>query len=207
MKDIITLASPSAGEYEEKRSRFLCTLCPVTDADEALAVVARVKKEHYEARHNCWAYLLSDGSKRCSDDGEPQGTAGLPILDALEKSGLTDVVAVVTRYFGGILLGAGGLLHAYSKATGDALTKAQRCKMLPCTVFSVDCAYSNLDPLKRLLSSFDASAADIAYAASVTVKAALPTENFDRFCLSLTETFAARLTASPEGEELRPVLL
>ena len=204
MKEIITLSAPSAGEYEEKRSRFLCVLCPVSTADEAQALVARVKKEHYDARHNAWAYLLSDGSKRCSDDGEPQGTAGLPILDALEKSGVTDVVAVVTRYFGGILLGTGGLTRAYSGATADALAKAARCRMLPCTLLSVACPYSDLEPLKRLLASFDATS-DVSYADAVTVRAALPTSSLDAFRASLTETFAGRLSFAVNGEENRPV--
>ena len=157
MKDIVTLAQPSRGEYEEKRSRFLCVLSPVTSPEEAVALVEKVKKEHYEARHNCWAYLLSDGNKRCSDDGEPQGTAGLPILDALEKSGVTDVVAVVTRYFGGVLLGAGGLLRAYSKATGDALSSARRCRMLPGRLFTVAWPYADLKTRKRLLTAQDAA--------------------------------------------------
>lgn len=207
MRDIITLAEPAAGEYEEKRSRFLCTLCPVTDPEAAMAVVDRVKKEHYEARHNCWAYLLSDGNKRCSDDGEPQGTAGLPILDALEKSGVTDVVAVVTRYFGGILLGAGGLVRAYSKATGDALSQAKRCRMLPCCVFHVDCPYADLESLKRLLAAHDGTLSHVDYGAAVTVFAAIPMPNWETFLAELTDRFGGRLYAAADGEEKRPVLL
>ena len=132
MKEIITVSGMSNAEYEEKRSQFICVLSHVETAEEAVELINRVKKENYEARHNCWAYLLKDGSKRFSDDGEPQGTAGLPMLDVLEKSDITDVVAVVTRYFGGILLGAGGLVRAYSKAVSMAVNEAQLCKMLPC---------------------------------------------------------------------------
>ncbi len=207
MKETVTLAEEAAGEYEEKRSRFLCLLCPVTTPDQAAAVVERVKKQHYDARHNCWAYLLSDGNKRCSDDGEPQGTAGLPILDALEKSGVTDVVAVVTRYFGGVLLGAGGLVRAYSKATGDALSNARKCRMLPCTVFTVSCPYGDLDSLKRLLDSCDAAVSATDYGVDVTLSAALPSTLWEEFCHQLTDRFNGRLTAKEQGEEKRPVLL
>lgn len=207
MKDIVTLAQPSRGEYEEKRSRFLCVLSPVTSPEEAVALVEKVKKEHYEARHNCWAYLLSDGNKRCSDDGEPQGTAGLPILDALEKSGVTDVVAVVTRYFGGVLLGAGGLVRAYSKATGDALSSAQRCRMLPCRLFTVDCPYADLETLKRLLTAHDAAVSHMEYGANVTVSAGIPLNGWEEFVAQLTDRFGGRLYARETGEEKRPVLL
>jgi len=207
MVETVTLASPSYGEYEEKRSRFLCTLLPITNAAEAEKAVEEERKKHYEARHHCWAYLLSDGSKRCSDDGEPQGTAGLPILDALEKSGITDAVAVVTRYFGGVLLGAGGLVHAYSKATGDALSKARRCRLLPCTLLSGDCAYADLESLKRLLASVDAVILSADFHTAVTVTVSVPSEAVVCLQTSLADAFAGRLHLATAGEEKRPVLV
>ena len=99
-----------ASEYVDKRSRFLGLVQPVGSEDEARAVIAACKKQYHDARHNCWCYLLRDGTERYSDDGEPQGTAGIPMLEVFRRAGVTNVVCVVTRYFGGVLLGTGGLL-------------------------------------------------------------------------------------------------
>ena len=107
-------------EFVEKRSRFIGYIKPVETEAEARAFVEEIKKRHYDARHNCWCYLLREGGVvRYSDDGEPQGTAGQPMLGVFEKEGITDLVCVVTRYFGGILLGTGGLLRAYTKGAKD----------------------------------------------------------------------------------------
>ena len=112
-------------EFVEKRSRFIGYIKPVETEAEARAFVEEIKKRHYDARHNCWCYLLREGGVvRYSDDGEPQGTAGQPMLGVFEKEGITDLVCVVTRYFGGILLGTGGLLRAYTKGAKDALDAA-----------------------------------------------------------------------------------
>ena len=108
-------------EFVEKRSRFIGYIKPVETEAEARAFVEEIKKRHYDARHNCWCYLLREGGVvRYSDDGEPQGTAGQPMLGVFEKEGITNLVCVVTRYFGGILLGTGGLLRAYTKEIGRA---------------------------------------------------------------------------------------
>ena len=113
-------------EYVEKRSRFLGHVRPVETEDEARAFVAEMKKKYYDARHNCWCYLLKDGPERYSDDGEPQGTAGIPMLEVFRREGVTNLVCVVTRYFGGVLLGTGGLFRAYTKSARDALEAAGR---------------------------------------------------------------------------------
>ena len=117
-------AGAGESEYVEKRSRFLGHLRPVKSEEEARAFVAEMKKTYYDARHNCWCYLLKDGPERYSDDGEPQGTAGIPMLEVFRREGVTDLVCVVTRYFGGVLLGAGGLFRAYTKSAKDALDAA-----------------------------------------------------------------------------------
>ena len=207
MSDIITVASDSVGEYEEKRSRFICLLSHIDTAEDAQAIIDRVKKQNYDARHNCWAYLLRDGSKRCSDDGEPQGTAGLPILEAIEKSGLTDVVAVVTRYFGGVLLGAGGLVRAYSKAAGEAIGSAQRCMMLPCVSVAVTCDYGFVSPLKRLLAKYGGEETNADYLQNVTLYVTLPADSLAAFSEELTEQSAGRFFASAQTKTYRPVLL
>lgn len=205
MKEIITVSGSASAEYEEKRSQFICVLCHVESAEEATEIINRIKKENYEARHNCWAYLLKDGSKRFSDDGEPQGTAGLPMLDVLEKSGITDVVAVVTRYFGGILLGAGGLVRAYSKAVSMAVNEAQLCRMLPCSIFTLRCTYSDLTGVKRLIEASKGDINDIQYDDGVSLTVSMPKEEVEAFSDKLTEFSAGRLEIKITGEEPRPI--
>ena len=121
-----TVSGESTGEYTEKRSRFLGVVHPVETEEAARAFIAGIRKAHYDARHNCWAFVVGDRQQlqRCSDDGEPQGTAGRPILDVLLGEDVHDTLIIVTRYFGGILLGTGGLVRAYTKAASDALSAA-----------------------------------------------------------------------------------
>ena len=116
--DWLTLYNGGTGEIEEKKSRFIATLEPVSSEEEAVAVIAAVKKKYWDAKHNCSAFVIGDKGQitRCSDDGEPSGTAGRPMLDVLVGEHVTNVCAVVTRYFGGTLLGTGGLVRAYSAA-------------------------------------------------------------------------------------------
>ena len=116
MSGYLIPAGRGESEYVEKRSSFLGFVEPVSDEDQARAFIAGVKKLHRDARHNCWCYLIKDGPERYSDDGEPQGTAGIPMLEVFRKEGVTNAVCVVTRYFGGVLLGAGGLLRALYKS-------------------------------------------------------------------------------------------
>ena len=114
MAEYKTVRKNAQDQFVEKRSRFIGYACPVQTEQEALDFITSKKSEHWDASHNVYAYILRDGTMRFSDDGEPQGTAGMPVLDVLRKSGVTDVVTVATRYFGGILLGGGGLVRAYS---------------------------------------------------------------------------------------------
>ena len=131
-----------ASEYVDKRSRFLGLVRPVGSEDEARTIIAACKKQYHDARHNCWCYLLRDGTERYSDDGEPQGTAGIPMLEVFRRAGVTNVVCVVTRYFGGVLLGANGLVRAYSHSTALAIENAQVKVMLPCYPVSIQTDYA-----------------------------------------------------------------
>ncbi|MBP5529403.1 MAG: YigZ family protein [Lachnospiraceae bacterium] len=120
------LFSSEEGIYIEKKSKFICHLFHVVNADEVAEIIKAEKKKYYDARHHCFAYVMGDDGAdiKCSDDGEPSGTAGRPMLDILQKEGLTDILCVVTRYFGGTLLGTGGLVRAYSAALKDAIEKS-----------------------------------------------------------------------------------
>ena len=143
MEEYKTLRAPASGEFTEKRSRFIGYAQPVSTQAEAAAFIERIKKQHHDATHNVFAYLLREGQlERYSDDGEPQGTAGMPILDVLQKNGLTDVCCVVTRYFGGVLLGANGLVRAYSHSTALAIEAAQIKIMMPCYPVSIQTDYA-----------------------------------------------------------------
>ena len=124
MKDYITLNQRAQDEFVERKSRFIGTATPVSTQEEAIAFIDEMRSKYWDATHNVYAYILRDGTKRYSDDGEPQGTAGVPVLDVLQKEGLTDLCVVVTRYFGGILLGAGGLVRAYSHGAKIAVDAA-----------------------------------------------------------------------------------
>ena len=127
MDSYCTVYTTGQGEFTEKKSRFIAQIFPVSSEEEAFAYLEAVRKEHWDARHHCWAYIIgrNPGSERMSDDGEPAGTAGKPILEVLRGKGLTDVFVVVTRYFGGVLLGTGGLVRAYSGAASEGLAHTE----------------------------------------------------------------------------------
>ena len=141
MEDYLVPGGQAQAEYIEKKSRFIGQVFPITTEQEAKATIERVRRQHYDARHNCWCYILKSGQKRYSDDGEPQGTAGQPMLNVLDRERVVDVLCVVTRYFGGVLLGAGGLTRAYAKSAKDALDAAGKARMRLWSAVTVDCPY------------------------------------------------------------------
>ncbi len=152
-----TVAGEGSDEFEEKRSVFIGHAKHITSEDEAMEFVKEKKKEYSDATHNCWCYLLKGGIvARYSDDGEPQGTAGVPMLETVRKSGVCDVVAVVTRYFGGVLLGAGGLVRAYSHGAKIALDAAQIITYEKYACLSLTCSYSDYQKYNVILPTFGA---------------------------------------------------
>lgn len=162
-------AGSGESEYSEKRSVFLGHLRRVETEEEARSFIAEMKKKYHDARHNCWCYICS-GAERYSDDGEPQGTAGIPMLEVFRKEGVSSVVCVVTRYFGGILLGAGGLLRAYTRAASEALAAAGIEELVPKTVLRVTCPYSLADRIRIETLSSGAEIASTDYGAEVTFR-------------------------------------
>ena len=196
-----------AGESElvEKRSQFLGHVRPVGSEEEARAFVAEMKKKYYDARHNCSCYILRGGIERYSDDGEPQGTAGLPMLEVFRREGVTDLVCVVTRYFGGVLLGAGGLFRAYTKTAKDALDAAGVAVVRRWEETEFTCSYAAAETLKRELAAFDGIVTDTLYAADVTVKALVPEEKASAFAARLRDLSAGATELRTVGESFRAV--
>ena len=192
-------------EYVEKRSRFLGHVRPVENEDEARAFVAEMKKKYYDARHNCWCYLLRDGPERYSDDGEPQGSAGIPMLEVFRREGVTNLVCVVTRYFGGVLLGTGGLFRAYTKSAKDALEAAGRSVVRRWIAMEIPCSYSALERCKHELAAWDGAVEDLDYGAGVTIRALLPEENAEAFRLRLVDLSGGGIEARVTGESHRAV--
>ena len=167
------IMTPGTGEITEKKSRFIGSICHVTSEEEAMAFVAAKKKEYYDARHNCWAYVIgssSDASSpvtRSSDDGEPSGTAGRPILDVMTGRGVVNAALVVTRYFGGVLLGTGGLVRAYSACASECIDHSSLAESrmgIPLTI-SVD--YGNVGRIQHLIAERDLFLKDTVYDADV----------------------------------------
>ena len=196
MESYITVSGESVGEYSEKRSRFIATLRHTETEEQAAAFLAEMRSKYWDARHNCYAYSMSGGTlKRFSDDGEPHGTAGKPILDIIDGSELTDITVVVTRYFGGVLLGTGGLVRAYSAAAREAVVNAKRVKMTPCAVYKASCGYSELERLTKLIGDCGGSLENTVYTENVELEFYLENSACEDFLLKLKETFAARITA------------
>ncbi len=135
-------------EFIEKKSRFIGRVWPVETEEEALLHIAEMKKQHYDATHNCWAYVIKDGAVRFSDDGEPGGTAGMPMVQVLQKENLYNVCCVVTRYFGGTLLGAGGLVRAYTKGAKIAIDAAGKSMKRVWSVICLPCPYTYYERVK-----------------------------------------------------------
>ena len=175
-------------EFTEKRSRFIGRVQRVETEAEARAYIEKIKKQHYDARHNCWCYVIHDGNiVRYGDDGEPQGTAGQPMLNVFQREGVENVVCVVTRYFGGVLLGAGGLTRAYAKSAKDALDAAGKARMTLWTRERVSVSYPLFERLTRLVDSLGGVVEGSDYGADVSVTLRLPREQGAAFEAALTE--------------------
>lgn len=205
MEQLLIPAGEGVSEYIEKKSRFLGLVVPVATEAEARARLEAVKKREYDARHNCWAYVLRTGQKRYSDDGEPQGTAGQPILNVLEREGVQDALCVVTRYFGGILLGAGGLCRAYTKAAKDALDSAGISELRPWSVVRFSCPYALFERVKLELEKRGGMPTETDYGADVRMTAVLPEPEEAAFAKALQELSAGSLIPERTGTELRGV--
>jgi len=195
-------AGYGTGEYAEKRSRFIGQLWPVESETEALDRIAAVKKEHYDARHNCFAYIVrSGGTVRYGDDGEPQGTAGQPILAVLNGAGLTNVCCTVTRYFGGVLLGTGGLVRAYTAAAKAALEDAGVQQMALWYAQRLGCPYPMFERVRRLLEVHEAVIETADYGADVSLDVLVRADRAEDFAAALRELSAGGIVPENLGEK------
>lgn len=183
-----TISEAASDSFIEKKSEFIGYIAPVKTNDEAVAFINQIKAMHRKARHNVYAYILrEDNISRYSDDGEPQGTAGVPVLEVLQKRGLTDVCVVVTRYFGGILLGGGGLLRAYSHAASIACDAAHIMDMRLCHRLTIKTDYNLYGKINYILPNFDVITVNSDFADAVTLEILVMSEKLEALRKELTE--------------------
>ena len=191
-------------EFTEKRSRFIGHVWRVETEEEAREKIAEMKSKYYDARHNCWCYILREGNvTRYSDDGEPQGTAGQPMLEVFKREGVENVCCVVTRYFGGILLGTGGLVRAYTKSAKDTLEEAGISVVRQWAETAVNCPYSLFERMKLEVSAVQGILGEIEYGADVRIHALLPAETWAAYEARVTELTAGQIAAEKLGEVFR----
>lgn len=190
-------------EFIEKKSRFIGRIWPVETEEEALARIQEMKKKHYDATHNCWAYIIRDGAVRFSDDGEPGGTAGMPMLQVLQREELFNAVCVVTRYFGGILLGAGGLVRAYTKGAKIAVDAAGKSMKRVWTVLYVPCPYSFYERVRLEAEGFGGIVRKADFGAEVELELLFPEAETQAFLDRLTDMTAGAVESMEIGQEYR----
>lgn len=200
----ITIKEDFIAEEEIKKSRFICHLKRVYTEEEARAFISEIKKEHHKANHNCSTFTLGDHQEiqRSSDDGEPSGTAGVPMLEILKKREITNVCAVVTRYFGGIKLGAGGLIRAYAGSVGHALDQVGLVKFVTQEQLILTLDYGNYDGLQRFLSSQGLVISESEFLSDVTVKLFVDLDKTEQLLDNLVEQFSGKISAAKGDKQL-----
>ncbi|MCR4890242.1 MAG: YigZ family protein [Ruminococcus sp.] len=196
-----TVSKPAEASFIEKKSEFIGYIAPVKTGDEAVEFVNKIKSMHRKAKHNVYAYIVrQDNISRYSDDGEPQGTAGVPVLDVLQKRGLTDVCVVVTRYFGGILLGGGGLVRAYSHAASLACDAAHIMDMRLCHRLVITTDYNMYGKISYILPNFDTITINSDFGSDVTLEILVLSEKLDALRKEITEVTNGSAKLQDSGE-------
>ena len=193
MKEYLVPTGDGEAQFIERRSRFIGHIFLTETEEEALARLKQMREQYWDATHNVYAYIIRDGATRFSDDGEPGGTAGKPIMDVLTGRELTNVLCVVTRYFGGILLGAGGLVRAYSKSAAEAVAKAGVVSYLPGTILDIPMDYSRYGTLEGFIRA-NAEVRNVTFAQNVVVTVAVEDTNLLKFMKEVTERSDGRCT-------------
>lgn len=204
----IILAKCAEAEFEEKKSVFIGYAAPVSNEDEAKKIINERKSAYGDATHNVWAYYIDKGARaRCSDDGEPQGTAGMPVLNVLKMSGGTDMCVVVTRYFGGTLLGAGGLVRAYSAAAKAAIDAAGLAECRMYDIYEIPVSYSDYQRLTVQLAAVGAIEESADFGSEVTVKASVERDNAPRLISLVSDLTGGKSSAVLVGSEERAAVI
>lgn len=201
-KDYKTVLKNASDEFVEKRSRFIGYCKPVKTEQEAIDFINEKRSEHWNATHNVYAYSLREGNiKRYSDDGEPSGTAGMPVLDVIVKNEIFDVVVVVTRYFGGVLLGTGGLVRAYSHGSKIAVEAAKPVIMQNCLVCEARCAYNQYGKVSSLIIGVGAAIDDTVYESDVLVKFHIKPDLLGTLNKKLADATSGEVTVEQKDEQ------
>lgn len=201
-KDYKTVLENASDEFVEKRSRFIGYCKPVKTEQEAIDFINEKRSEHWNATHNVYAYSLREGNiKRYSDDGEPSGTAGMPVLDVIVKNEIFDVVVVVTRYFGGVLLGTGGLVRAYSHGSKIAVEAAKPVIMQNCLVCEARCAYNQYGKVSSLIIGVGAAVDDTVYESDVLVKFHIKPDLLGMLNKKLADATSGEVTVEQKDEQ------
>lgn len=201
-KDYKTVLENASDEFVEKRSRFIGYCKPVKTEQEAIDFINEKRSEHWNATHNVYAYSLREGNiKRYSDDGEPSGTAGMPVLDVIVKNEIFDVVVVVTRYFGGVLLGTGGLVRAYSHGSKIAVEAAKPVIMQNCLVCEARCAYNQYGKVSSLIIGLGAAVDDTVYESDVLVKFHIKPDLLGTLNKKLADATSGEVTVEQKDEQ------
>ncbi len=197
----ITLEREASASFIEKKSEFIGYACPCKTEQEALDFIAKIRKKHADAKHNVYAYQIKENNiARFTDDGEPQGTAGMPVLDIIKKTGFTDACIVVTRYFGGILLGTGGLVRAYSHAAKLAAEAAHVITYERFITCEVICDYTDYDKIRASYQGVGLMVDGVDFAADVTQRLAVRAPEYNGFCAALTELTNGAVLIETTGE-------
>ena len=205
IQDYKTVASAASDEFTEKRSRFIGYCTPVSCEQEAIDFINQIRSRHWDARHNVFAYSLREGNiKRYSDDGEPSGTAGMPVLDVITKNEVYDVCVVVTRYFGCVLLATGGLVRAYSQSANLALEAAQIVLMEHCVMCTVNCSYNQYGKLASLITETANAPDDVIYAENVEIKFHIKPDDLPRLSKKIADATAGEITVNRGNEKYFP---
>lgn len=196
------------GEIIEKKSRFIATVRPVETEEEAAAFIQEMKKQYWDARHNCSAFVIGERAEltRCSDDGEPSGTAGRPMLEVLLGEGLCNVAVVVTRYFGGTLLGTGGLVRAYGQAVKAGLSQCTVISKEKGELLSIITDYNDIGRLQHLLAGQQVPVMDTVYGEKVTIRVVLPLSSAEAVKQAVTEATGARALLETGGQTVFAVI-
>ena len=200
-KDYKTVRREANDEFVEKRSRFIGYVKPVSTEEEATAFISQIRSRHWDARHNVYAYSLREGNiKRYSDDGEPSGTAGMPVLDVIVKNGIVDVCVVVTRYFGGVLLGTGGLVRAYSQGCRLALEAGEIILMQSCLMCTTRCNYNQYGKVSSLIAETGGTVDDTVFESDVQFRFHIRPDFLPQLNKRLADATAGEVRADADGE-------